>query len=78
MKEIGMFEYDPVFGSFSYPSSSREFDTVTVIAEGRILRTLKPKGDRGSQEETQGTALPSSSRSRHENVGWIGSGKKRF
>jgi hypothetical protein len=78
MKEIGMFEYDPVFGSFGYPSSGREFDAVTVIAEGRILRTLKPKGDRGSQEETQSTALSSSSCPCHKDVRRIGSGKKRF
>jgi hypothetical protein len=74
MKEIGMFEYDPVFGSFGYPTSGREFDAVTVIAQSRILRTLKPKGNRGAQEESQGTALPSSSRPCHKNVRRIRSG----
>jgi hypothetical protein len=48
MKEIGMFEYDPVFGSFSYPSSGSEFDSITMIPQCWILRALEPKRDRGT------------------------------
>jgi hypothetical protein len=57
MEEICMFEYDPVFGSFGYPSSGCKFNAITVIPQCRILRALKPKGDGGAQEESQGTAL---------------------
>ena len=35
----------------------RKFDAIAVIAQCWILRALKPKRDRGAQEEAQGTAL---------------------
>jgi hypothetical protein len=76
MEEICMFEYDPVFGSFGHPSSGCEFDAIAVIAKSWILRALKPKGDRGTQEESQRTALTCSRCPREEDMRWIGSCQK--
>jgi hypothetical protein len=40
MKEIRVFQYNPMNGTIWHTSASGELDAISVIAECRILRTL--------------------------------------